>query len=555
MIPIKVNLMDLQTLVGAKLSAEDVSKFLTLTKCEIKFVRGELIELLVSLDRPDLFSAEGISRAIKHIMGIYEEPAIDVKAEPVCQVRVDDEVLDVRPYIACAVVENVNLSHEALMQMRQLQRKLHETYCGRKLLASIEIHDYSLVEGPLTYTARKIEEITLSPRGRKEKLKLTEVMMREPWRRERYLLHGYEKCPVIVDSAGEVLSAPPIVESAKTKITPHMSDVLLIVTGTNDRIVKEVLEIFVANTLERGGTPKRVKIQYPDDLWVTPLMESSEFLIEPHQVEEALGIKIDSTELIALLLKSGFKAKIEDGRVRVIVPPYRIDVIHEIDIIEDIGIIYGFENVREGAVSVLNTGKELIVNKLARKARKIMAFMGFQEVITHILSNREALSKRMRLETDGIIEIVNPILRKYSALRSWLLPKLLEFLSNNKHAAYPQKIFEIGKVVTICKENEETKTKCTLKLAAAMTDYKVGFEDIQASLFSLLENLQIPFKLEPAYHPSFIRGRTAQIRVYNDVVGILGEIYPEVLENFKLENPVAAFEIDLERVSGVHAES
>ena len=552
MIPITVSLKDLQSLIGEELGVNEILKLLAMTKCEIKHVKGDLIELMVPLDRPDLFSVEGVSRALRCIMGTYRKPIIDKNEKCICQVYVDSEVLDIRPYIASAVIREVKLSCEALRQMTQLRRKLHETYCRGKLLASIEIHDYNLTTPPLTYSVKGEEDITLKPRGEGRKLRLTEILRREPWKKHAYLLFGYNRLPVMVDSKGEVLSVPPIIESDETKITANSSDILLIVTGINERVVEEALEIVAANLLERGGILKRVEIRYPDTLLITPKMEPREIIIEPQQVEKVLGVKIDLNKLMALLVKSGFEVKSENGKVKVGVPPYRADVIHEIDVIEDIGIVYGFDNIKGGPLSVLAPGKAYPMNKLAMRARRIMTALGFQEIITCVLSDRKDLLNKMLLKEEKIIEVINPIIRKYSAIRNWLMPKLLEFLSNNKHAPYPQKIFEIGEVALICEGDEETGVKCTLKLAAAITDYKAGYGDIQATLFALLENLQIPFKLEPTYHPSFIRGRTAQIRIHNSVVGIIGEIYPEVLENFKLENPVAAFEMDLGKIAACY---
>ena len=92
-----------------------------------------------------------------------------------------------------------------------------------------------------------------------------------------------------------------------------------------------------------------------------------------------------------------------------------------------------------------------------------------------------------------------------------------------------------------------TRTDNQRKLAAAVADSKVSYEDIQSVLYGLLGNLDInEWSMDAREHPSFIEGRCAAVRLAGSDVGTVGEISPEVLIRFGLENPVAAFEINLE---------
>jgi phenylalanyl-tRNA synthetase beta chain len=173
-----------------------------------------------------------------------------------------------------------------------------------------------------------------------------------------------------------------------------------------------------------------------------------------------------------------------------------------------------------------------------------MVELGFQEILSYMLTNKDNLFKKMNIKEEEIVEIENPVSLNWNVFRNWLLPSLMEFYSHNQHVEYPQKIFEVGDVVLIDKK-QETKTRDVRKLAAAIADSKVVYEDIALVLDSLLSSLKIEYKLKRSKHGSFIEGRVAEILVNNKPIGFMGEIHPSVLENWGLEMPVAAFEINV----------
>ena len=177
-----------------------------------------------------------------------------------------------------------------------------------------------------------------------------------------------------------------------------------------------------------------------------------------------------------------------------------------------------------------------------------MLGFGYQEVSNYMLSNRTRLYTKMNLLEDDVIEIANPVATTYSILRGSLLPGMLEFLSQNQHAVYPQKCYEAGDI-SLYDEEAETKTVVRRHLCTVMTAHSVSFEDIQSILQGLMDVLQIEkFNLKPITHPSFIPGRTASINKGKIQIGVIGEIAVPILQNFNIENPVVAFELDLNEI-------
>lgn len=154
--------------------------------------------------------------------------------------------------------------------------------------------------------------------------------------------------------------------------------------------------------------------------------------------------------------------------------------------------------------------------------------------------------KKMNLPEGKIVEIENPVSSNWSVFRNSILPNLLEVLSFNKNQEYPQNIFEVGDVVLFDSENKETGVSNKRRVAIALTGTQVGYEDASSILSAFLSNLGKKLTLKKTTHPSFISGRAAEIVVENKLVGIIGEIHPQVLNNWNLEKPVVGFEVDVE---------
>ena len=119
----------------------------------------------------------------------------------------------------------------------------------------------------------------------------------------------------------------------------------------------------------------------------------------------------------------------------------------------------------------------------------------------------------------------------------------LEFLSKNQHNEMPQKVFEVGKVI-IGGDKERIFSSCVI------SNSTVNYEELSSILDALISNLGYKLKLEKVADNRFIKGRVAKVFVDKKLAGVIGEITPAVLENFGLETPVAAFEIELEFLIG-----
>jgi len=281
---------------------------------------------------------------------------------------------------------------------------------------------------------------------------------------------------------------------------------------------------------------------------VTPKFETWHMNLEVQYVNKVLGLQLTAVQIAELLSKAGFGTKkLGRRKLNVRIPCYRIDVMHPIDLVEDIGIAYGYNNIKPSWRKLPTTGGAKPEQSLFNIARDLMVGLGFQEVLTYTLTNHEKLFRKMNRRKERIVEIANPKVQTLTCLRNWLLPSLMEFLSNNLHVEYPQKIFELGTVTLLDKERE-TKTRDEEKLAAVISSANASFSEIKSVLDSFFMNLDLEWRIKEAEHSSFINGRVGMAVVDETDIGILGEVHPKVLEAWRLENPVAAFELNMKTI-------
>jgi phenylalanyl-tRNA synthetase beta chain len=249
-----------------------------------------------------------------------------------------------------------------------------------------------------------------------------------------------------------------------------------------------------------------------------------------------------------LLPKAGLGVgKTSGDTIDVVVPFYRVDVMHQVDLIEDVAVAYGYNNIEPLWRELPTTGKAKADQRQINIARELMVGLGYQEILTYTLTNEENLFAKMNVKPAEHVELVNPKVATMTCLRSWLLPSLMEFSSNNQSVEFPQRVFELGKVTRL-DDGSETKTRDEEWLCAATTHPNANFTEIKSALDAFFMNCGVAWSISETSHPSFIEGRVGKVTVGDVEVGVVGEVNPTVLEAWKLENPVAAFEINFQKL-------
>ena len=527
---------DLNKLTGQKLDEKKLTYLLDCAKAELETaITNELTIKYNDTNLPYLWSSEGLARFFRGILGKHKGiPAIKTE-KPKDKVIHDKRLNKIRPYIACFKATGKKIDDYLLKQIIQLQEKLAENFGRKRQKISIGVYPLKAITFPVYCKAASPDE-KFTPLDFHQPMTLRQVLEKHPKGKEYgHLIKNESVYPVFVDAKREILSLLPVINSEQTGRLQTGDDSLFFdTTGTDEESVNLVANIFAYALAERGFKIEQLTIEYSTKRINTPTLATKKIRIDEEDVEKILGIKLSSAEIKKTLEKMGYEYK----NSVVTIPSYRNDIMHPVDIIEDVAIGYGYDNLTPQPITSYTVGSTFKLQQKINTQRELWTGLGYQETMGAVLSNKETLYTKTNTLDPGTIEIENFTSQTYSCVRTWILPQLLEFLSKNTHVDYPQKIFEQG-LVTIREAQDEQH------IAAASAHSTATFTEIRQAVETTLRNAGITYTIDEYDHPTFIPGRAAKIIVNKKQIGIFGEIHPAVLEKHGLTVPIAACEINL----------
>jgi phenylalanyl-tRNA synthetase beta chain len=527
---------ELEKLVGA--DRQEILNRLPMLGCDIERVEDDHLDVEFFPNRPDLYSVEGVARALRGFLGI-EKGLKTYKAEKAgWKIFVDKSVLDVRPRIVGCVVRGLEITDEVIRSLMEVQEDLHWTIGRNRRKMAIGVHDLSKVNFPLRYTAVD-SSFTFIPLDFDRTMSVGEILREHPkGRAYSFILAEKSVYPMIIDSKDEAISFPPIINAEKTRVTEETKDLFIDVTGFDEN-VDRALNILACMLSDRGGRVESVEVVYPDRSEHTPDLKTREIEIDREEISSLLGFELRDEEIRDSLERMRFGCETGD-RIKVLIPPYRADIMHSWDIIEDIAIGYGYENIEPEYPPTNTMGETHRWNDIKELVKEVLTGLGFLEVITFTLTNEKIMYEYMNRRGErwkDFTPVMHPLTTEHTVVRTDLLPKLLELLSYNKHHEMPQRVFEVGDVVI--------GNKNRLRLAACITHARANFAEVRSYVQAVMRELNLKWDAKPSSDGAFIDGRRADIVVDASTIGVFGEIHPEVLERFEITTPVVAFEIDL----------
>ncbi len=553
---IDIKKRDLDGLIGKKLSLETLEKRLMLAKAELKEYIAESDDLKVELsdsNRPDLWSAEGIARQIRIFLAGKPEASTYFQhgRKATREIRVAKGMKAVRPYIAACTASGMRMNSDVLAQMIQSQDKLAEIFGRKRSTISIGIYELDKIAFPVDYRLAEPSSISFTPLGMDRKLTLAEILEQHP-KGIAYgnIVKSFDQYPILTDSLGRVLSFPPIINSTEIgEVKPTTRSVLIEVTGTDLRMTVLTLNILAANFYDRGADIEPVKVLYP---YATELGKSVAF---PHDTSvkmkvsletfsTGLGESVSQADVKKQLSAYGHRVTASSGAVTVVAPPYRDDIMHPMDLVEDYAISRGYGSFLPIMPRQSTVGSLSALELLSDIVRGTMVGSGFQEIMSNILCSREELEDTL-LPDEKLVEVANPMSLAYSVLRNRVVPSILSVETASSKAFYPHRIFEVGEVAVL-DPAQNMGTRTDLLLASLISHPTANFSEMHSFLDILLYYLGIEYRLDPAEHPLYLPGRCGRINASGREAGFIGELRPEVLERRQITMPSAAFEISLD---------
>jgi phenylalanyl-tRNA synthetase beta chain len=573
------------------------------------FSEAVVYKIDVPANRYDMLCVEGLVRGLKIFLGDMDAPVYTVVGEPTEIMTVKKPNTDlIRPFVVCAILKDITFTKERYDSFIELQDQLHRNLCRQRTLVAIGTHDYDTIKGPFSYDAREPTTIDFCPLTHADRRfngkELMEFYETDPSCKHLKpyvsIIKDSPVYPVVLDSNEVVLSLPPIINGDHSKITLNTKNVFIECTATDLTKANIVLDTVVAMFSEYCAVPftvEPVQVNYESadgllvESYVTPLMFTRRERARVDFCNSLIGINITPEEMRVLCNKVqlGPAELLENDTIlEVTVPPTRSDILHPVDIAEDIGIAFGYNNIIKKVPTTCAVGGEQPLNQLGDLLREEIGRAGYIEVLTHgLCSIRDNFTALRRPET-AAVALLNPANVEYQVVRTTLLPGLLKTLQHNKSASFTGgfKLFEISDVVLPDDQHVVAETivgaKNRRKICAVYAGPTSGFEIIHGLVDRIMTLCEVA--PEQAYIENSAKGPEEKYRISREgwiytitelpaddtvagtyfpgraaavlltspesgervQIGTFGIIHPEVLNNFDINYPSSCVEIDLE---------
>ena len=539
---IEVDKREFDTLVGEEIENERMIEEGSMLGAHWHSIEDFVCDVETYPNRPDLLSVEGLARAYRGFFDIETGKTDYNIHDGDIEVEVDSSVEDVRPFIGCAVVRDLNLSKKKINGLIQLQEKMHETMGRRRDKLAIGLHDLSTVEAPFIYKAVEPEKVSFTPLEYDRDMDLDEILDKhEKGQKYAWILEDEDNYPIIEDSNGRILSFPPIINNQLTEVDKNTEDIFVDVTGKNKETVMKALSILVTALSERGGEIESVTVDGEN----MPDLSSEIMELDPDYLRSVSGLELSDREIVNRLEMMKHGARIKDGSIEVKVPSYRTDIMHQYDLIEEVVIAYRYSNIEPEMPEIDQIAEKSDIQNFVDRVRDVMTSAGVLEANTFYLSSREDLFERMETDENDFAKVANPSSNDQEAVRNQLTPSLFQALHDNRHHSYPQSFFEASEVVELDDSHVGASNKMKLAFIKAGD---VGYTDARQVLQVLERDTGLEFKLS-SREKSFAReGRSADILYDGEKIGFICEYSSEVTENWNLDLNVTGFELDLEKL-------
>ncbi|MBA3749899.1 MAG: phenylalanine--tRNA ligase subunit beta [Nitrosopumilus sp.] len=508
---------------------------------------NEIIKVEYNPNRPDYSSENGIVRSLR---GLFEIdlglPRIKNVEQSDYVINVDDTLANIRPIIGGVVAKrNELLSEYEVSQLISIQEDLHNGVGRKRKKSSIGMHDLDPVSFPLNYTAVS-KNFSFIPLDKQNECTIEYVLNNlDVGKDYGHIITNSEKFPLLFDSQENVLSFPPIINGNLTKITSNTKNLLIEVTSTSDKSVNDILSILSFELHDMGFKIFPFQIKSPfGELTKTPDLTPLQMKVPSDYINKILGLNLSSEELVKYLEKSRCSGRILGNDIECTYPRYRIDIFNPIDITEEIAIGYGVYKLEPSSPTLYFSGRKHINSQIFDSIRDILIGLGFIEIInTNIISKKTLNDFFIKFDDSNLVSIGDSKNSEFDFLRNSIIPSMMGTLSKNIHEKYPQKLFEIGKIFQV----QNSKLKEEWSLGVVIAQNSSDYTEIKSVLESLLKycfnkNIKTPrFNFE-----YYLKGHSARILLNEKELGDIGEIYPQVIENFKLRTMISVFQINLD---------
>ncbi|WP_203140575.1 phenylalanine--tRNA ligase subunit beta [Marinobacter mangrovi] len=528
------------------------------------------IDVDLTPNRSDCLSIRGLAREVGVLNRLLVEGPDINPVEPV-----HSDVVDIRidapegcPRYLGRIIRNVDLSAETPLWMRERLRRSGI----RSIDAAVDVTNYVMLElgqpmhafdrseidgGIIVRWARSGEKLVLLDGQEVELVEGTLVIADHEKPIAIAGVMGGEHSGVAEKTRDLVLEAAffdPISIAGKARhFGLHTDASHRFERGVDPELTRDAMERATALLLEivGGEAGEIVEVHSEQHLPKSPVIE-----LRQQRVTDVLGLEIDRTEIEEILTRLGLHVdKLTREGWKVHVPSYRPDITIEEDLIEEVGRIYGYNNLPvTEPVGSLGLREEQEAVRPISHVRSLLVDRGYQEAVTYSF-----VDSKVQALIDGDhtgIELANPISSDMSVMRTSLWPGLLKTVAYNQNRQQSRiRLFETG--LRFVREGEGIEQ--VPMLAGVVTGAQnpeswvngrrsVDFFDVKGDLEALFELLGITVEFSAGEHGALHPGQTAQLHKNGEFVGWLGALHPQVQKKLDLDGTIYVFELFLNSI-------
>ena len=539
---IELNLNRVKKIISGNVTKKRIVDTLPFLGLDIESQDGDKIRIEYSPNRPDYSTDFGIALGLEGLLGIKKGiQKTNIKKQGKFEIKVDPSVSKIRPFVTGVIARNGTIDDETIKQLMNMQEDLHFGIGRKRKKSSIGLHDLDRISFPLNYTT-STRGHSFVPLNSESKHTIDQILSEtEVGKNYGWILGDSKNVPIIVDSEGTTISFPPIINASVTAVTTKTKNVLVEVTSLDKDAAEDMLSVVVA-ILQMAGF-EIIQLTISGGKNSTPRLNSRKIQYDTRLTEQILGLNISPSAMTSSLKKCRLDAIQKGTKIQCTIPRYRFDVFGPMDIVEEIALGYGIDNLTPKLSPSQKLGEKSLMTKKLEIVSKITVGFGFTEALNSSLTSKKILFDFLNRDSSQMISVIDSKSQEHTILRDTILPGLIENLSKNIHESYPQKLFEVGTVFSKAKPIHEA-----INLAGVIAYKESNYSEMKSIIQSILKTgfkIDSKTKTPKDNVTTFANGRHSDIFVGEKSVGTIGEINSDVLDNFKIRTSVVGFEIKL----------
>lgn len=575
----KVSYNWLKEYISFKLAPKNLADRLTMVGLETKSIdekgSDSVFEIEITSNRPDCLSIYGIAREIQAITGSKLKPIkVNLPKEAVSLRRPSIKIEDKKGCLRYVgrIIDGIEVGPSPKWLIEKIESAGIRTvnnvvditnFCLTELGQPLHAFDYDKLEGGeiIVRKARTGEEIVAID-GVKRKL---------------------DENILVISDARKPVAIAGVMGGKDTEVTSSTKRILLESAYFDPPTIRKAAKRFGVSTessyrferrVDLGGVlfasdraaalicdlTKAKQISKATDVAVKTAKHAQIVLRIP-RVNKILGLKIVASKCSSILKGLDLKVKYKGKEsLEITAPSFRGDLEQEIDLIEEIARIYGYDKVQETLtkIPIWGKGSQKSIDRIIEETiRQALIGMGLNEVITYSLTGKDApLNKIMNIEEDKLLKVQNPLSSEYEMLRSFVLGGLLDAIAYNiNRKSSDVRIFELGK--SYFYKNDDMPSErgvlaialCGMKFKNWKDNESLDIFDLKGIIEALFEKLGISeYEFDAKAFPLFAPSVSSSIKVGGRDVGLFGRVSKTVLDSYDIKVPIFVSELDLSSI-------